>query len=283
MQIKIKYEEIMREVNMRIAAANLNRKNVIEESKAILSFLKEKLTELKQNVLSEPFEDEAEEITFFKYQKPMLLGQVIFFYKVLRIESNCPPCTELADEYYQKQQEEQKLFFDRIVGFYQYFRSGATYRDSYYFLRRKREISPKTELFFLEEEREFSTGYDSLVARITAMEIVYTYLTSRRHMLTQEAEEVQISTLVKEHYWADKKTAVVELIYALHAAGSIDNGRIEIIELANLFEIIFHIDLGDVYRLFINMRERKNNRTAYLDYLKEKIKKRMNETDSKFL
>lgn len=273
----------MREVDRRTSSIDLNGKNIMEESKDILPFLKDKLIELKQGVLSEPFGDETEEITFFKYQKPLLLGQLMFFYKVLHIESHCPPCMELADDYYRKQQETQKLFFERIVSFYQYYRSGATYRDRYYFLRERREISPEvspeTDLFLFEEEPEFSTGYDRLVARITAMEMLYAYLTARRRALTRKAEEVQLQSLVKEHRWTDKKTAAVELIYAIHAAGSIDNGQIDIIELANLFEIVFHVDLGDVYRLFINMRERKNSRTVYLDYLKEKIQKRMDETD----
>lgn len=280
-RMQIKYEEIMREVDARIAVIDLNGRNIIEECKAVLPFLKDKLSELKQGVLSEPFGDETEEITFFKYQKPLLLGRLMFFYKVLHIESNCPPCAELADDYYRKQQEGQKLFFDGVVGFYQYYRSGATYRDRYYFLREKKEISPETDLFLFEEEPEFSTGYDRLVARITAMEMLYAYLTARRHMLTRENEETEILPLLQEHHWTDKKTAAVELIYAIQAAGSVDNGQIGIIELVNLFEIVFHIDLGDVYRLFINMRERKNSRTAYLDYLKEKVLKRMDETDGK--
>lgn len=110
MQIKIKYEEIMREVDARIAAIDLNGRNIIEECKAVLPFLKDKLSELKQGVLLEPFGEETEEITFFKYQKPLLLGRLMFFYKVLHIESNCPPCAELADDYYRKQQEEQNCF-----------------------------------------------------------------------------------------------------------------------------------------------------------------------------
>lgn len=281
MQIKMKYEEIMREVDVRIAAIDLKGKNIIEDSKAILLFLKEKLIELKLTILSESFEDETEEITFFKYQKPLLLGRLMFFYKILHIESNCPPCMELTDDYYRKQQEEQKLFFDRIVGFYQYYRSGATYRDRYYFLREKQEICPETELFLFEDEPEFSTGYDRLVARIIAMEMLYAYLTSRRRALAQETTGMQVSALVKEYHWTDKKAAAVELIYAIHAAGSVDNGQVDIIELAELFEIVFHIELGDVYRTFIHMRERKNSRTVYLDLLRERIQRKMDETDDK--
>lgn len=275
------YEEIMREVDRRVSAIDLNGKHIMEDCKLMIVFLKEKLNELKAFVKSVPFSDEAEEIDFFKRKKPALLARLMYFYKVLHIESNRPPCMELSDDFYRKQQEELKLFFERYVGFYQYYRSGATYRDTYYFLREKREISPETELCILDWEPEFSTGYDRLVARIMAMEMLYAYLTARRRAMAQEAEAVQISSLAAEHRWTDKKTAAVELIYAIHEAGSIDNGQIDIIELANLFEIVFHVDLGDVYRLFINMRERKNSRTVYLDYLKEKIQKRMDEADDK--
>lgn len=275
------YEEIMKEVDEYVSTIDLNGERIIEDCKQVIVFLKEKLVGLKEFVLSVPFSKEAEEIDFFKYKKPALLARLMYFYSVLHIESYCPPCRELADDYYRKKQEEQKLFFDRCVSFYQYYRSGATYRDRYYFLREKKEICPETEMYLFDEEPEFSTGYDRVAARILAMEMLYAYLTARRHALTRDGGETGLSPLLQEHRWTDKKTAAVELIYAIQAAGSVDNGQIDIIELANLFEIVFHIDLGDVYRLFINMRERKNSRTVYLDYLKERIQKRMDETDGK--
>ena len=43
----------------------------------------------------------------------------------------------------------------------------------------------------------------------------------------------------------DRKAAAVELIYGIWAMGSVDNGRVSIVELVMLFEQMFHIDLGD--------------------------------------
>ena len=40
------------------------------------------------------------------------------------------------------------------------------------------------------------------------------------------------------------KAAAVELIYGIWAMGSVDNGRVSIVELVMLFEQMFHIDLG---------------------------------------
>lgn len=127
------------EVDRRVSAIDLNGKHVIRECMTIIVFLRGQLTGLKASVLSVPFADELEEITFFKHYKPMLLGRLIYFYKILRIESLRPISEDTLEGYYRKQQEEQKLFFDRHVSFFQYYRSGATYLDRHYFLRGRQE------------------------------------------------------------------------------------------------------------------------------------------------
>ena len=42
---------------------------------------------------------------------------------------------------------------ERYLPFYQYYHSGATYRDNYYFLRAKGELSPESGSFVLDENR----------------------------------------------------------------------------------------------------------------------------------
>ena len=46
------------------------------------------MVELKDFALSHKFKDDAEEIRFFKYQKPLILGRLLYFYKLYQIESN---------------------------------------------------------------------------------------------------------------------------------------------------------------------------------------------------
>ena len=162
---------MIREVDNRIAAIDLNGNHIIKDCKTMLIFLKEKLTELKVFVQSEPFESDTDEIAFFKQYKPRILGPLFYFHHILRIESQRPPGEEELDDYYEKQQEEQKLFFDRHVAFFQYYRSGATYLDNYYFLRGRQGNVIDVDVCHLDDEAEFSTGYDYLVARIMAMEM----------------------------------------------------------------------------------------------------------------
>ena len=99
---------MIREVDNRIAAIDLNGNHIIKDCKTMLIFLKEKLTELKVFVQSEPFESDTDEIAFFKQYKPRILGPLFYFHHILRIESQRPPGEEELDDYYEKQQEEQK-------------------------------------------------------------------------------------------------------------------------------------------------------------------------------
>lgn len=268
-------QEIERQMSS--VAKEMEGAEVVRTCREMVSYLKEKIRELKLYVLAHPFRDTEQEIRFFKYCKPALVGRLLYYYRVFQIESGCPPCRELAEIHYKREMERFKMFMERYLPFHQYYRSGATYRDNYYFCRRKREISPESGSFLLDEETEFSTGYDRLAARLISVEMVFGYLSIRQKLL---GKDDTATALTKEYHWTDKKAAAVELIYGIYSVGSVDNGKVEIAELVKLFETTFHIDLGDVYHTFIAMRNRKNSRTVYLDQIKEKLLKRMDETDS---
>ena len=273
--IETYFSTLLQEIDRYTGTVNLEGENIIPGCREMMNYLKGKMIELKNFALSREFKDDAEEIRFFKYQKPLILGRLLYFYKLYQIESNRPPSYELAVGYYQGEIEKLKTVFERSLSFFQYYRSGATYRDSFYFKRGQTEISPETDTFIFEPEAEFSTGYDRLVARLIAVELLLAFLTRR---MREPADGEPLSG--KKLYWTDKKAAAVELIYGIHAAGSVDNGKADIIDIVTAFERTFHIDLGDVYHTFIAMRNRKNSRTVYLDQMIEQLFKRMDETDS---
>lgn len=275
------YEETMQEVDRRMSTIDLNGKNIVSDCRVMIHYIKEKLDEIKAFLLSHPFENEMEEITFFKYQKPKLVGRLMYYYKIFRIESKCPPYAEQADAYYMRRQEEQKLFFDRHVAFYQYYRSGATHHDSYYFVRGRQDISAETECYDFDNQSDFSTSYDRLVARIIAMEMLYAYLTTRRRAL-QQSEDEPSPLLLKEYRWTGKMVYLIELLYALDTNKCINNGKIEIEELADYLGLVFKINLKNCYNTYVDMKKRQeDSRTYFLDELSKELNKRMDEDDEK--
>ena len=71
-------------------------------------------------------------------QKPELLGRLLFFYKIYRIETQCPTgSNEIIRLYLNNELDSLTYFFNRNLDFYQYYRSHSTVHDELYFLRGK--------------------------------------------------------------------------------------------------------------------------------------------------
>ena len=283
--MQIKYNEIMKEVEGRMATTNLYGKDVVEKCKSMIAFLKEKLTELKQIVIAKSFDSEESEITFFKHQKPLILGRLMFYYKVFHIESSLPIVPEQLDSYYMSKQEELKIFFDNNISFYQYYRSGATYRDVCYFARGRQEITPEAVYCeWLYNDPHFSTGYDLLVAKMIATEMLYGYLSERRVNLKQEGDNLPIEILKRKgsYKWTGNTIELVELVYGINEMRSINNGEAPINELVAFLGAFFGIDIRDCYSAYTDMKRRKNDsRTYFLDKMRERLNKKMDKEDEK--
>ncbi|HVY75199.1 MAG TPA: RteC domain-containing protein [Puia sp.] len=71
--------------------------------------------------------------------------------------------------------------------------------------------------------------------------------------------------------WTDSAIALVELIYALYVNGSFNHGQAALKEISECFEQVFHIDLGNIYRVHQDMLYRKSGTTAFLDRLRKKL------------
>lgn len=274
----------MQEVDGKISAIDLNGEHIIDDCKNLLVFLKEKLSELKFYVETHPFVSEAEEIAFFKYRKPALLGRLIYFYEILCIETRRPIDDEMSDEYYLRCQEEQKLFFDRHVSFYQYYRSGVCYLDRHYFLRGRQEEGFHVDVCHLDEDSAFSTGYDRLVARIMAMEMLYAFLTERRRQQRTDDCTSGLVNVKGGFKWTGTLVELVELVYGLQEMGCINDGETPINELTGYFGKLLGIEIKDIlcYNTYANMKHRKNeSRTYFLDKMRERLNLRMQRDDAK--
>ena len=75
--------------------------------------------------------------------------------------------------------------------------------------------------------------------------------------------------------WTAKKTDLIELLYALGAAGCFNSGKASLNQIAAYFEKVFHTDLSHFPRDFYEMRIRLDQ-TPFMDSLKNLLKKRMN-------
>lgn len=277
-------EEMLLKIDAEIESIGFNNDITINDALHIVKYIIPLYDQLRKLTVDHIFSSTEEEIYFFKELKPNILGRYLYFNKVYRFESQCPSgSNDVIKEYLNDELGGLTYFFRRNLELYQYYRSKATTYDTYYFIRGKADIRLCCDSFQCDRDPMFSTGYDHKIAKILANEMLQIYLNKRIINLGQ-SEAINKQAITKIPYpanWTSNKIFLIELGYALYVAGDINNGNITVKEIMNLLGAMFNIDLGDYYRGYITLKNRKKDRTLYLKTLIEKLLKRMEEDDEK--
>ena len=282
--MKEKICDILSEIDLEIDEIDLYGYDIIETSLSMVHRLQTVLSDLRTKIQTYVFPTKEDEILFFKVQKPEILGRLLFFYKIYRIETQCPNGSdEVIKGYISRELDNLTYFFNRNLDFYQYYRSHSTLYDEYYFVRGKSDLRLCTDSAQFDKDPNFSTGYDYKVAKIIANEMLRIYLNKRLvNLETNTQVEDNLQKCLKYPFrFTGKKVFLIELGYSLVSSGDINNGNVEIKEMMNFLGTVFQVELGDYYAAYIAMKERKKDRTAYLSRLQESLVKRMDEDDSK--
>ncbi|WP_302979229.1 RteC domain-containing protein [Paraprevotella clara] len=282
--MKEKICDILSEIDLEIDEIDLYGYDIIETSLSMVHRLQTVLSDLRTKIQTYIFPTKEDEILFFKVQKPEILGRLLFFYKIYRIETQCPNGSdEVIKGYISRELDNLTYFFNRNLDFYQYYRSHSTLYDEYYFVRGKSDLRLCTDSAQFDKDPNFSTGYDYKVAKIIANEMLRIYLNKRLVKLeTNTQVEDNLQKCLKYPFrFTGKKVFLIELGYSLVSSGDINNGNVGIKEMMNFLGTVFQVELGDYYAAYIAMKERKKDRTAYLSRLQDSLVKRMDEDDSK--
>ena len=282
--MKEEIEKILEQVEVDISEIDLYGYDIIETSLSMVHRLQAVLNDLRTKIQSYVFSTKEDEILFFKTQKPEILGRLLFFYKIYRIETQCPNgSNDVIRSYINRELDNLTYFFNRNLDFYQYYRSHSTIYDEYYFISGKADLRLCTDSAQFDKDPNFSTGYDYKVAKIISNEMLRIYLNKRIVKLeTDNQIEDNLQKCLKYPFrFTGKKVFLIELGYSLASSGDFNNGNVEIKEMMNFLSTVCQIDLGDYYAAYIAMKERKN-RTAYLHHLIDCLTKRMGEDDMKY-
>lgn len=273
------YREALSSIHKQEQKVSLESTHVINEAHHMTIFLRDLLSEVKKQVFEHHFINEEEEIEFFKTVKPQILGKLIYYNKVYRIEISCPVSNgKLYHKYFYNELEILKQEYKEHIcnsDFYRYYRSCRTDRDNVYFQRGNINYYDGLNSIVFEIDPTFSTFFDYKIAKIIANELLYSYLLSKINFNESFDMIFQKSESHKDIFWTDSKNALIELIYALYASGVIANGKIGIRKISLVFQILFHLELGDIHHAFHRMKTRAGSRTAFLDQLKISLEEYM--------
>lgn len=277
--MEIVLSKILSEIRHQEAKLSSQMIRTVDEAYQMTLFLNEMLGTIKVKVLKDNFRNEQQEIDFFKNIKPQVLGKLIYYNKIFRIETTCPVSNgRLHQNYFENQLKVLKSEYKESISnedFYRYYRAGRSDRDHKYFRLGQINYHDGLKSGVFEIDLSFSTYYDNKVAHIIANELLYTYLLTKINP-DENPDAILINRDVnKDISWTNSQNALIELIYALYASNSVAHGKIGIRKLAFIFRILFRTPLNDIHHAFHRMKTRSGSRTAFLDQLKFSLEEYM--------
>ena len=277
--MKYSLDKILLEIHNKEDKILSQSKRLIDEAYEMTLYLQDLLGSVKKYLIEEGFKNDEEEIRFFRSIKPQILGKLIYYNKIYRIETTCPVSNgKMYYNYFSGQLANLKREYTEHLfnsDFYRYYRSGRTDRDDTYFKRGNINYHDGLNSIVFEIDSEFSTFFDYKTARIISNDLLYTYLLTKINPDENPDVILQKPESSKDIFWTDSKNAIIELIYALYASGVISHGKIGIRKISLMFQILFRIPLGDLHHAFHRMKTRSGSRTSFLDQLKFSLEEYM--------
>lgn len=285
MNNEINFEEFIKNIDCTIyEKIDVDNWNIsIEVVLDVVEFLQRSLEDMRTYIVNHPFSNKEEEIYFFKHIKPEVLSRLLYFTEIYNTEMRKPHGSiEVLKKYYNDRLDELTSYFESNLDFYQYYRSKATHLDSHYFVRGHIDFKLCPNCVPYDRDPEFSTCYDHKAAQILANDMLCIYLNKKLHGVDKQVIIAKSRSFLPEHpfRWTATKIAAVKLGYAIYAAGILNNGQADIKEIMTFMEASFQIDLGDYYRTYITMKDRKKDRTSFLNSLIKSLLKKMDEDDN---
>jgi hypothetical protein len=260
---------------------NLNETDILKRLKDSSKTILSSISSLKCFIASYEFVDIIDEINFFKKIKPKFSSKLIFYQKAYEIQLYLP-IGQLPDikNYYFKEIQKIDKYLNDNKELFSYYRSNATLFDEIYFVRKEPDSWLLLGLDEYENDLDFTTFYDHKISKIIAFDFLSEFIKESINKLEQKNELSKINLRDKgDLIWTGSKVSLVELLYALQSTGSFNNGSIGIKDLANELQALFNVDMGNYYRAFQEIRIRKSSRTSFMDQLKNRLIKRMDDSD----
>ena len=274
----MKYQKLLSEFEGQLEALESGDGDILYKAERGIALVEKCIRKLQKQIVGQDFENQADEIYFFKHVKPQIFSKLIYYIRLFSIESKRPRGKDVSQiKYLQQQIDKLQTFFNENLEFYNYYRRGAMSMDEQYFVRGNRDLRMPLESFHFLIDDQFSTCQDGTVATIMAYDMLIVYLRKEVDDLNNNMEPTKNTPMEKPSklFWTGSKTDLIELLYALHTSKSINGGTVDIKEMASHFEYFYNVDLGNYYHTFIDIRSRKSSRTKFLDQLIEMLNQRM--------
>lgn len=252
----------------------------LERMRSEVNAINATLLILKQRVTSEGFVDQGSEIAFFKFTKPKFYALLILAVEHYGFEKGKPlGHGKSLQGYYKSQLDYIERFFLNHGFLYEYYRLGADELDHVYFVRGVQvPVLVGAELPSLDPG--FATVGDYLFAKFIAFELLQAQVISELE-LPVVAGAVVKSKKGKELRWTGDSCNLIELAYGIFDCKQINDGKVDLSDIMDVFEACFQVNLSRYFRRFTEIKRRKSiSKTRFLDEMARVVNKRIEDGDA---
>eukprot|EP01035_Chromulina_nebulosa_P052052 gene52052-70946_t len=135
-----------------------NEADLLRMAAASVGAVKKSALTLREYVLDTGFDTEQEEMYFFRETKPRFYRHLIYFSKITQVELGRPSGgMRPLRKFLYREQDRLAYFFKKYKDLYRYLRSGASYMDRKFFLRKENGAVPPPELEGIDKDPQFTT------------------------------------------------------------------------------------------------------------------------------
>jgi hypothetical protein len=268
------------QIDKELLSIENNEETLLQVAHLSMLAVEKVLTELRNYIHHYSFENTTEEIRFYKEVEPSFHARLIYYVRLYQVET-CKPMggNEELVIFYKDEMKRIYQFFTDNKELYRYYRTGAVFLDETYFLPHgaKSQLTVEEYTGILDEQFCTTQGYK--MAKLLAYEKLQKYLSETIDGLTSTPKHT--FPFKGRFKWTGPKVALTEYLYGLVYSGMINNGQVQVKELAELLQFIFDIDLGNYYRTRQEMYTRKKT-AQYLELMLKRYQDGMDEADERY-
>jgi hypothetical protein len=274
----MEFQEIVDRFKEKVSEIDLRHGPVLKMAVKGIKLSNETLRELKLEMDRTGFGTEAGEILFFKHQKVVPLGELVFFNEVRYCELYAPKYgMEQKARFLEKQIGKVNRFFERHRNFISYMEQGMEHLDHEFFTRNDGDISYYVLPGAYYLDPAFFSSHDMLWARAKGMGRYAEFLKERLAYL-RPAEGVRAKDSPRL-VWTGSKTAMTELIYGLYSSAVLNNGKDDLRTIASAFEEFFNIRLDNIYKTYSEIKIRKGGHAKFLEEMTYRYLQKIKDDD----
>lgn len=271
--MRLTYSNVLIDVETDLKKLNMQSQTSINNFTKTKKILEQKASEVNLWLRNYDFENENEEINFFKNIKPRLLAKIIVTKFQIDTLLNLPHSKKAIPDYYKKLIQKHSQIPKNLINFHQYYRKDATYRDQEYFLRKNNISNNHDQYQFLFFDERITTKMEFTLSELIAKEQIIGYLESELDKI-ENPSIVNQEQFNSELQWTGTNLDFIELIYGLHHKNVVNGGNNEVKEIAKTLCKAFNMDIEDqVYRYFIDIKRRKTNKTRFINSMADNLHK----------